>query len=782
MKAFILYSTHIIQDNKTIIQLFGRLENSHSFVALFDFSPYFFIREADIKKISHCLKDYKTEKTSFTNFQGEKVTKLTAKNSAELNKLFKEIHKKVETYEADIKPHQQFLIENNILAEIEIPNSEEYQTSEKIDRVYNNPKISPSRHEKPKLKTISIDIESDKHSNNLLCIGISAENYQKNFMITPHQLKNTISCKTEEECLAKFREELLKLDSDIITGWNVIDFDLKYLESLFNKHNLIFDLGRTNEKARLRIESSFFKSSSADIPGRQVLDGLNLIGDPFLQQAPSMRNAQFESYTLEDVAQEILGKGKLIKGKHRHEEIEKLYKTNTKESHQKIVDYNLTDCQLANEILEKTKVIELAIERSQLTGMPLDRITSSIASLDSLYIREARKKGFVSPTTKYAEKKERLKGGHVYSEKAGIFSNVLVLDFKSLYPSIICTFNIDPASHLKKKEKSAIESPNKEYFKNTEGILPEIIKYLHTAREKAKKEKRELASYAIKTIMNSFWGALASPNSRYFNLGMGNAITSFAREIIQTTAKKIEEKGYNVIYLDTDSVFVETNLAKEKANQLGKELQDYINNFYKEYIKQKYSRSSYLELQFDKQYLSLIIPQLRKQEAKAEKAAKKRYAGLIEKDGKEEIEITGLEAIRGDWTEAARDFQKELLNKLFHKQDIIPFIKEYINKINEGKLDSKLIYRKSIRKDLEKYTKTTPPHVKAARKLKTLDSNIIEYIITSDGPEPIQAQKHKIDYSHYIDKQIKPIANQLLSLLGKDFDEIIQNSKQAKLF
>ena len=282
--------------------------------------------------------------------------------------------------------------------------------------------------------------------------------------------------------------------------------------------------------------------------------------------------------------------------------------------------------------------------------------------------------------------------------------------------------------------------------------------------------------------MNSFWGALASPNSRYFNLGIGNAITSFARWIIQTTAKKIEEKGYNVIYLDTDAVFVETNLPKEKANHLGKELQDYINNFFKSYVKENYNRTSYLELQFDKQYLSLIIPQLRMQKREKEKAAKKRYAWLIERDGKEEIEITGLEAIRGDWVEAARDFQKELLSKLFHKQDIVPFIKEYIKKINEGKLDDKLVYRKSIRKELEKYTKTTPPHVKAARKLKTLSSNIIEYLITTDGPEPIQNQKHKIDYEHYIDKQIKPIANQILSLLNKDFDEAIQSSKQAKLF
>lgn len=182
----------------------------------------------------------------------------------------------------------------------------------------------------------------------------------------------------------------------------------------------------------------------------------------------------------------------------------------------------------------------------------------------------------------------------------------------------------------------------------------------------------------------------------------------------------------------------------------------------------------------------MMIPQLRMKKGEDEeteiKAAKKRYAGLVEKNGKEELEVTGLEAIRGDWTEAAREFQKELLMKLFKKEPIIPFIKSYIQKIKDGKIDSQLIYRKSIRKELAEYTKTTPPHVKAARQLEHLDSNIIEYYITTEGPEPIQKLVHKIDYEHYIEKQIKPIASQILILLGQSFEDVEKNTKQSKLF
>ncbi len=776
MKGYILYPTYETRDNKTIIQFFGRLENNQSFVTRTTTKPYFFIKKKDEKHIREDIKEATSEHTTFKTFDGDEAQKLSFENTAELNEAYKKIHRKVPTFEADVKPHIRFMIDHDIVTTINIEG--DYESSNKIDRIYHEPKISPTEF-KPRLKILSIDIESDKKSGKLFCIGLYTEDYKKNFMVTSHQLESTVSCKTEEACLEKFKEEIIKLDPDIITGWNVIDFDLVYLRELFKKHKIRFDLGKTDDETRLRIEDNFFRSSSCDVPGRQVLDALNLIRDPFIKEAPSIKHAQFDSLGLEDVAQALLKRGKLIKGKSRHDEIEQLYKENTAKTHQKLVDYNLNDAELVYDILKETKIIELAIERTQLTGLPLDRLTSSIAAFDSLYIREARKHNLVSPTTIYHQKETRIKGGYVQSSKPGIYKNVLVLDFKSLYPSIIRTFNIDPASHLEKKEKNTIESPNKTYFKNQEGILPKIIERLHSAREKAKKEKRELSSYAIKTIMNSLFGVLASPNCRYFNLDMANAITHFGQFLIKRTAKEIEKEGYKIIYTDTDSVFVETKAGTEKANSLGKQIQDEINSFYKGYIKKNYNRESHLELEFEKQYLSLMIPQQRGTEK--ETAAKKRYAGLIEKNGKEELDIVGLEAIRGDWTEAAQEFQVELLTKLFHDEPVEKFIKDYIKKVREGKLDSKLIYRKSIRKSLDEYTKTTPPHVKAARQLDHLDSNIIKYYITTSGPEPIQKLKHKIDYDHYIEKQIKPIAEQILSLFKKSFEDITQTAKQATL-
>ncbi|MEK6855388.1 MAG: DNA polymerase II [Nanoarchaeota archaeon] len=776
MKGYIVYSTYDTLNNEGVIQLFGRLENGESFATINKIEPYFFVKKEEEKKMRGLIKNAKVEDTNLTTFDNKKVIRVSFENNSELNAGVKAISKKVLTFEADIRPHYRFMIDNDLLGSLEIEG--DYDSSEKIDRVYKEPKISPIEF-KPKLKIASIDIESDKKTGKLFCIGVYSENYRKSFMITEHKLTNTISCKNEEECLERFRNELIKLDPDIITGWNVIDFDLAYLKELFRKNKIEFDLGRTNEEAKIRIESNFFRSSSADVPGRQVLDGLNLIKDPFIKEAPSIKKAKYDSLTLEDVSQAVLKRGKMIRGKDRHDEIGEMYKENTEKSHQSLADYNLNDCELVYEILKETKIVELAVERSQLTGMPLDRITGSIASFDSLYIREAHKRGFVSPTMNYKQKEERIRGGYVQSLNPGIYKNVLVLDFKSLYPSIIRTFNIDPASFLKKKEKGSIEAPNGAWFRNQEGILPSIIERLHKEREKAKKEKREFSSYAIKTIMNSFFGVLASPNCRYFDLKMANAITHFGQFIIKLTAKEIEKEGYKVIYSDTDSVFVETGLGKSKADSLGEEIEDKVNKFYKDYVRKFYSRDSFLELEFEKQYIMLMIPQTRGKEITA---AKKRYAGLIEKDGKEELDIVGLEAIRGDWTEAAQEFQKELLIKLFHDEPVEKFIKEFIKKIREGKLDNMLVYRKSIRKSLEEYTKTTPPHVKAARQLDNLESNVIEYYVTVEGPEPIQKLKHKIDYEHYIEKQIQPIANQILILFNKSFEELFQRVKQSKLF
>ena len=768
MEGFIIYTTNRIINNKPCVLLYGRLKNGETFLTINEFKPYLFIKTKDLKKAKK-IEEFEVEETKLKNFQEEKVTKLILEDPKDMPNFRSTLKKeKIETYESDIRFTTRFLIDHKLQGSVEIEG--EYDSHDEIDRVYTNPELKPTIYTPKNLKVLSFDIETDKKAKELYCISLYSKDYKKSMIVSDKKVSNADSYKTEEDLLEAFQEEVINFDPDIITGWSVIDFDLAFIRDKLKEYQINFNIGRDNSPSKLRIESDFFRTSKADVVGRVVLDGIDLTKSSFIK---------LDSYKLDNAAEVLLGKNKLIQteGIQKGAEIENLFKKDKKA----LIKYNLLDAELVHRILTKKEIINLTIQRSLLTGMQLDKVNGSITSLDFLYLQKTRERGLVAPTNSGAEREERIKGGYVMDSIPGIYDNLIVLDFKSLYPSMIRTFNIDPYSFLdKKKKKGAIQAPNHVYFDSEkEGILPGVLQELWKERDAAKKNKNKLAIQVIKILMLSFWGVLANPMCRFYNLNMANALTGFGRSIIKQTAEKVEELGFKVIYSDTDSIFVDTKVDSiEKADQIGKKLEKEINDFYDKHVKKEYNRKSYLELEYEKCYLRFLMPKLRGKE----EGAKKRYAGLLIKDGKEKIEFVGLETARSDWTEAAKIFQKGVYDKIFHKEDPTKFIKKFVEDLKEGKYDKELLYRKSLRKNVEDYTKTTPPHVKAARKLKKVTSSMIEYYLTTDGPEPIQALKHKIDYNHYLDKQIKPIANTVLELYGLSFSEVTEDKKQTSLF
>ncbi|HJX05351.1 MAG TPA: DNA polymerase II [Candidatus Nanoarchaeia archaeon] len=772
MKGFIIHPTYKVENGKAFIHLFGRLENGESFLTINEYKPYFFIRKADLEKALK-IEQFDYEATHLKNFDDEIVAKVVLSIPADVAKLREKFSdKKIKHYEADIRFAYRFMIDKLIQGAVDIDGNFEKGNREKgefVDRVYNEPGLKPADYFPKNLKIISVDIETDKEGKEIYCVALYSPDFKKVIMRTKEKLKNAVSVESEQEILLKLKEIILEQDPDIILGWNFIDFDMLILEKKFRDYKLPFAIGRTNEPCRLRIYSSFFQDSKADCTGRMVLDGIQVLKNNFVG---------LEDYKLNTAAKTFLNDKKIFEGEDRWELVEEAFKKNP----QLLVDYNLKDAELACRVLEKTTALELSIQRSLLTGMPLDRVRASIASLDSLYLRELRNKGFVAPSAGFDEREERITGGYVMNPKPGIYDYVIVCDFKSLYPSIMRTFNIDPWSFVPGcKGKNLIKSPNGACFKNQDGILPAIIQHLWEQRETARKKKNELARHAIKILMNSFFGVLANPTCRFYSRDMANAITTFGQQLIKLTAKKVEEMDYEVIYSDTDSIFVDLKVESYKeAEKIGKEISEHINNFFEKYAKEEYGRKNYLELEFEKVYKRFLMPRVRHLEI----GSKKRYAGLvIEADGKEKIDIVGLEFVRRDWTDIAKNFQMELFDKIFHKKEVAEYIKQLVQEVREGKHDKLLIYRKAIRKEVEEYTKTTPPHVKAARLLGSeLKSNIIEYVMTTEGPEPIQKQKHRIDYEHYIEKQIKPIADAILVFYNQNFDDIIKGSSQKTLF
>ncbi|MBI1972731.1 DNA polymerase II [Candidatus Woesearchaeota archaeon] len=770
MKGFIVYPSSEVKDNKQYVYLFGRLENGETFLTVNHFRPYFYIKTADRKKAEKLEKNADYKDTDFVNFATEKVTKVIlnlSKDIVPLRNLFAD--HSIVSYEADIRYVQRFLIDKDIKGALDIDGDYERPQEGTIDRIYHEPTLKPVAEYFPKLKVLSIDIETNKRTSDLYAIALYTPTLKKVLILKKGTFKNAESFTDEERLLERFKELFLEIDPDIVTGWNFIDFDLKYLQERFRKYKIEFKLGRINWPCKIRISDSYFKDSTADIPGRMILDGIHLL---------KISHVKLDDYKLSTASKLFLGEDKIFTGPNRYDQIDAAYEKDP----QLLIDYNLKDAQLAYDMIEKSNALNLTIRRSLLNRLSLDKVQGSIAALDSLYLKELQKIKVVAPTAAVTDRDERIKGGFVLEPQPGIYDNIIILDFKSLYPSIMRTFNIDPLTHMPaksvKNKKRYIEAPNGALFKNEDGVLSNMIQQLWEARDAAKKRKDPLATYAIKIMMNSIFGVMANPACRFYSLDLANAITSFGRFFIQQAAKKAEEWGYHVIYGDTDSCFIDLqNKNYKEAVTLGIEIAQRLNKYFSEYVQKNYKKKSFLEVQFEKVFKKFFLPHIRKKE----EGAKKRYAGLVEKDGKEDLQFVGLETVRRDWTALAKKLQQELLDRVFHNQEITMFIRKFVHDLKEGKYDDLLVYRKGIRKGVEEYTKTTPPHIKAARKMGRSTTGIIEYVQTINGPEAVEAHTSPIDYDHYIKKQLQPIADSILVLLGKTFEDILKDHKQYSL-
>ena len=247
------------------------------------------------------------------------------------------------------------------------------------------------------------------------------------------------------------------------------------------------------------------------------------------------------------------------------------------------------------------------------------------------------------------------------------------------------------------------------------------------------------------------------------------------RHLLQWSKRWFEAHGFDVLYGDTDSVFVRSGLAAAEARTAGPTLTRDLNAAIADYVDGKWHVQSRLEMEFEKLYLKLFLPSVRHGGA----GARKRYAGLV--DGQPVVEFTGMEVVRRDWTELAKDVQRELYARLFAGATVEDYLAAVATRLRDGELDDKLVYRKGLRKRPGDYTANTPPHVAAARKSASSE-RVVSYVMTVAGPEPLDALVSKPDREHYLDKQVRPVAEPVLAALGLDFDRAVGDDRQLTLF
>jgi DNA polymerase-2 len=263
---------------------------------------------------------------------------------------------------------------------------------------------------------------------------------------------------------------------------------------------------------------------------------------------------------------------------------------------------------------------------------------------------------------------------------------------------------------------------------------------------------------------------LGASACRLFSPEVANAITLAGQHVIRLASAAVEAAGHRVIYGDTDSLFVDAGEPDPAAAaKRAESLRETIGAHVADALQAEFGVRSWLELEFEKVYLRFWMPEVRG----GATGSKKRYAGLVSGPGGEHLDLVGLEAVRRDWSAVARRFQRELLQLVFHDQAVDDFIRTFVADLREGRFDGELAYRKAIRKPLDAYTKTTPPHVKAARKQAGGPGRIVTYVVTAAGPEAAGETTAPPDYDHYVTQQLRPIADALLHFLGApDFDTI----------
>ena len=678
-------------------------------------------------------------------------------------------------FESDVKPHERFLMERFVTASVRLRGVARARGGVVH---FDNPRIKATEF-RPELSVLSLDLETDGFDGPLLSAAIATREVAHVFVRGAGEDEDGLRFVRDERALLEALFAAIRvIDPDVLIGWNVIEFDLAVLDARCRAQRVPFAIGRAGENARVLAGNASQQVSGrgpdaappsspflsiARVPGRIVLDGIATL---------KSATYRFDQFSLEHVARELLGRGKRIaKSRDPVAEIRRMHA----EDPRALAAYNLEDCRLVLAIFERLDLVGFAMERARLTGLAMDRPGGSVAAFDHLYLPRLHRRGFCAPDVEREAEIVASPGGFVLDSIPGFYRDVLSFDFRSLYPSIIRTFGIDPLA-LSQPGEDPLPGEDGATFARppAESILPSLIATLHAERSKAMAAKNEALSRAIKILMNSFYGVLGTPACRFFDPRLPTSITRRGHAVIERARAFLVGRGLTVIYGDTDSLFVHlaSAVTETEAAALGRSLAGELTRTLAAEINASLGVESHLELRFESHYLRFLMPTLRG----AERGSKKRYAGLVRaKDGGSSLVVRGLEAVRTDWTPLARRVQRELLRRVFADEPFEAWLIDTARVLEEGGLDDELVYWKRLRQKLSEYgSGAVPPHVRAARMRATQERNpsAVEYVITIHGAEPADERRSPIDRDHYRTKQLAPACDVVLPFLGTSFEEI----------
>ena len=412
LRGFILQASYRINAGIAVVHLYGRLDSGETFLVRdHQQRPHFYIGARDAAKARTVIPNEPLPTDRHT-FEGYEVCRIEAAAPPDVPAIRDRLHAAgIDTYEGDVRYATRFLIDRGIKGGVEIDG--EAIAGSPIAWTFDDPRLAPADVD-VRPSVLSFDIETDAQATRLLAISLYGCGADEVFIVDSAgrtMPEKAIACADERAAIDAFCKRVLELDPDVLTGWNVVDFDLSVLQRIAQRVRHPFELGRDAGGLRVRPARGYFGSGSASIPGRLVLDGIDLIRGAFVR---------FDDYSLDAVAREVLGEGKALEG-DAHDRIGEIMQR-YEEDLPGFALYARTDARLALEIGEKLNLIALAVARSKLTGMTPDRVAASIASFDFLYLAELNKRRIVAPSVRSDDARvfAAQAGGHVLEPRPGV--------------------------------------------------------------------------------------------------------------------------------------------------------------------------------------------------------------------------------------------------------------------------------------------------------------------------------------------------------------------------
>ena len=813
LKLQVLDSGYLTDEkNRPVLYLLCSDENKRKVVVLDEsFKPYFYaIPNSNDEKDVEEAKDYikKAFEKNYVlnveilekvvNLKKRKILKIIVDHPSNVPKLREVIGTLPfieELREYDILFHRRYLVDNAIEPmdwyEVEgevVDPKERYGFSIDADEIILKKSMKRLYLTKNSFRYLAFDLETIEDGETKIIMASVFFDNGKGLAITYKDInaKNIEVVKVANELgiIKKLVEVIKNYKPHFIITYNGDAFDMKVLKDRCKKYKMELcfdDYGISKVKFKRK-----GRTSIAEVPLFPHIDLFAFVSNIMFSMLDT------EVLSLEAVSQEILGEGKYDVS---WEEIEYAWRNN--ENLEKVAEYCIRDSELTIMLFDALSSNIFSL--SALTYLtPFDVTRSTYSNLvESFAIRKAFKANYVVPNRPSHEEMEMRResdtyeGAIVIEPKPGLHENIAVFDFRSLYPSIIVTHNIDPdtinCSCCDRETGHAV--PGKPYYfcKKIQGFIPSILKELIEKRVEIKKKLKEIKEKdkklykimdsrqkAMKTVANAFYGYLAFVGSRFYDKRCAESVTAFGRHYIKTIVRMAEAKGFEIIYGDTDSIFLKID-GKTKKDSFAflKEVNEFLPGI--------------IELDFQGFYKrGIFVPR-----KLGGGGAKKRYA-LIDENGN--LVIRGFERVRRDWSKLARKTQEIVLRLVLENKvnEAINYVKKTIEDLRSGKVSKEdLCIYTTLTKSPDKYDQIGP-HVAAAKKamargIKIRPGETIKYIITkkpgsiSDKAE-LDIFADSYDPEYYIKHQVLPAAMRVLGALGIKEGEILGKGKQVNLF